>query len=35
MPRNGPPMNDDEEQMRCFWRQWRDRMDGGRMGGAS
>jgi p-cumate 2,3-dioxygenase alpha subunit len=26
MPRNGPPMNDDEEQMRCFWRQWRDRM---------
>jgi p-cumate 2,3-dioxygenase alpha subunit len=28
MPRNGPPMNDDEEQMRCFWRQWRDRMAG-------
>ena len=26
MPRQGPPMNDDEEQMRCFWRQWRDRM---------
>ena len=28
MPRQGPPMNDDEEQMRCFWRQWRDRMGG-------
>jgi p-cumate 2,3-dioxygenase alpha subunit len=28
MPRKGPPMNDDEEQMRCFWRQWRDRMGG-------
>jgi p-cumate 2,3-dioxygenase subunit alpha len=26
MPRQGPPMNDDEEQMRCFWRQWRDRI---------
>ena len=26
MPRQGPPMNDDEEQMRCFWRQWRDRL---------
>jgi p-cumate 2,3-dioxygenase subunit alpha len=31
MPRNGPPMNDDEEQMRCFWRQWRDRMGDGRL----
>ena len=29
MPRNGPPMNDDEEQMRCFWRQWRARMANG------
>jgi len=28
MPRNGPPMNDDEEQMRCFWRQWNQRMGG-------
>jgi p-cumate 2,3-dioxygenase alpha subunit len=28
MPRVGQPMNDDEEQMRCFWRQWRDRMAG-------
>lgn len=28
MPRNGPPMNDDEEQMRCFWRQWNERMGG-------
>ena len=37
MPRKGPPMNDDEEQMRCFWRQWRDRMGDGRlaMAGAS
>jgi p-cumate 2,3-dioxygenase alpha subunit len=33
MPRQGPPMNDDEEQMRCFWRQWRQRMEGGRLGG--
>jgi len=29
MPRQGPPMNDDEEQMRCFWRQWRQRMEAG------
>jgi p-cumate 2,3-dioxygenase alpha subunit len=28
MPRQGPPKNDDEEQMRCFWRQWRQRMAG-------
>jgi p-cumate 2,3-dioxygenase alpha subunit len=28
MPRVGPPKNDDEEQMRCFWRQWRQRMAG-------
>lgn len=26
MPRVGPPKNDDEEQMRCFWREWRRRM---------
>lgn len=30
MPRVGKPMNDDEEQMRCFWRQWRQRMAGAR-----
>jgi p-cumate 2,3-dioxygenase alpha subunit len=35
MPRNGPPMNDDEEQMRCFWRQWRERMGDRRMTGAA
>ncbi len=23
MPRAGAPKNDDEEQMRCFWREWR------------
>src|SRR6266851_7387284 len=28
MPRVGPPKNDDEEQMRSFWRQWRQRMAG-------
>lgn len=28
LPRKGPPMNDDEEQMRCFWRQWQARMGG-------
>jgi p-cumate 2,3-dioxygenase subunit alpha len=28
MPRVGPPKNDDEEQMRCFWRQWHQRMAG-------
>jgi len=26
MPRAGRPNNDDEEQMRCFWREWRRRM---------
>ncbi|WP_218578316.1 aromatic ring-hydroxylating oxygenase subunit alpha [Vineibacter terrae] len=26
MPRAGAPRNDDEEQMRCFWREWRRRM---------
>ena len=30
MPRVGKPMNDDEEQMRCFWRQWQQRMAGAR-----
>ena len=30
MPRVGRPMNDDEEQMRCFWRQWQQRMAGAR-----
>jgi p-cumate 2,3-dioxygenase alpha subunit len=26
MPRQGPPKNDDEEQMRVYWREWRRRM---------
>jgi len=29
MPRQGRPNNDDEEQMRCFWREWRRRMSAG------
>ena len=28
MRARNPPMNDDEEQMRCFWRQWNQRMGG-------
>jgi p-cumate 2,3-dioxygenase subunit alpha len=35
MPRQGPPLNDDEEQMRCFWRQWRERMSNGHGTGAT
>jgi p-cumate 2,3-dioxygenase alpha subunit len=28
MPREGQPKNDDEEQMRCFWRRWSEYMAG-------